>query len=192
MVQNASIPRLYFATGKSAETRASAGSCRTSEFCKSAGRTLAYGPFLFRCASDPDSNRWHTFVTDGSGRYDVSFVLVHAWASDAESHMEERRAAAMTAPHTDIGSEHHAQRNQKQERREEESDPDAERKEGGEAVQERVQTRVGRLGRAPQQPCMRGLVMRCQRARWLSGYLLRLALIECWARNRAPVLAHNH
>jgi hypothetical protein len=65
-------------------------------------------------------------------------------------------------------------------------------KEGGEAVQERVQTRVGRLGRAPQQPCMRGLVMRCQIARWLSGYLLRLALIECWARNRAPVLAHNH
>jgi hypothetical protein len=51
----------------------------------------------------------------------------------------------MTAPDTDMGSEHHAQRNQKSERREEESDPDAERKEGGEAVQESVKTRVGRL-----------------------------------------------
>jgi hypothetical protein len=30
-------------------------------------------------------------------------VLVHAWACDAESHMEERRAAAMTAPHTELG-----------------------------------------------------------------------------------------
>jgi hypothetical protein len=59
--------------------------------------------------------------------------------------MEERRAAAMTAPHTDIGSEHHAQRNKKEEKREEKSDSDAERKEGGEAVQESVQTRVGRL-----------------------------------------------
>src|SRR5207342_1639446 len=49
----------------------------------------------------------------------------------------------------------------------EESHPDAERKEGGEAVQERVQTReicLGRLGRAPQKPCTGGMVMRCQRS----------------------------
>ena len=55
-----------------------------------------------------DSNILRTFVTDGSGRHDVSFVLVHPWACDAESHMEERRATAMTAPDTDIESEHHA------------------------------------------------------------------------------------
>jgi hypothetical protein len=29
-------------------------------------------------------------------------------------------------------------------------------------------------------------------ADWVHGYLLRLALIEQPARNRAPVLAHNH
>ena len=44
-----------------------------------------------------DSNILRTFVTDDEGIHDVLFVLVTAWAFDAESHKEERMAAAMTA-----------------------------------------------------------------------------------------------
>ena len=47
-----------------------------------------------------DSNILHTFVTDGEGLHDVSFILAHALSCDAESGKEERRAAAMTASAT--------------------------------------------------------------------------------------------
>jgi len=43
-----------------------------------------------------DSNIFRKMIIDGSGRHDVSFVLVHARSCDAESRKQERMVASAT------------------------------------------------------------------------------------------------
>jgi transposase-like protein len=52
------------------------------------------------------SNIVRTFVTDGSGRHEVSFVLAHALPCDAVSRPEARLAAARTPAATERGTGH--------------------------------------------------------------------------------------
>jgi len=57
-------------------------------------------PFSLLARLSQDSNILRTFVIDGEGLHDVSFILVHALSCDAESGKEERRVAVMTASAT--------------------------------------------------------------------------------------------